>query len=57
MAVAVPPVEIWAVEASTDLVNGEFIGNTDPSGDYGDFVDVNAGQLSASFLPLPPATP
>ena len=46
-AVATPTV--WMVEASTDLVNWEEIGTTDPSGEAGDFVDVNAGNYDSRF--------
>ena len=56
VAAAAAAPQVWAVEASTDLVNWEFIGNTDPSGENGDFVDVSAGDFPARFYrfrPLP----
>ncbi len=49
---------VWTVEASTDLVNWQDIGTTDPSGEAGDFVDVNAGDYASRFYrfrEVPPA--
>jgi hypothetical protein len=57
-AIAAPAV--WTVEASTDLVNWEEIGTTDPSGEFGDFVDVNAGDFAQRFYrfrPVPASAP
>ncbi|MCE9609448.1 MAG: hypothetical protein K8R23_04405 [Chthoniobacter sp.] len=49
---------IWTVEASTDLANWEEIGTTDPSGEVGDFVDVNAGDFTTRFYRfVQPAVP
>jgi hypothetical protein len=59
-ALAATPLMVWTVEASTDLVNWDEIGTTDPSGEDGDFVDVNAGDFDSRFYrfrPLPSAAP
>ena len=51
---------MWTVEASADLVNWSEIGTTDPSGEYGDFVDVNAGDFRSRyyrFRPVAAAAP
>ena len=45
---------MWTVEATTDFVNWVEIGTTDPSGEYGDFVDVNAGDFTARFYRFRP---
>ncbi len=53
---AAPAPTIYAVEASTNLIDWEEIGTTDPSGEGGDFVDVNAGDFPSRFYrfrPLP----
>ena len=50
-----PPV--WTVEASTDLVNWEVIGTTDPSGESGDFVDVSVGDFPSRFYRFVPIAP
>jgi hypothetical protein len=60
VALAAAPLIVWTVEASTDLVNWDEIGTTDPSGEYGNFVDVNAGNFDSRFYrfrPLPIAAP
>ena len=54
-AVAATP-QTWTVEASADLINWEEIGTTDPSGENGDFVDLNGGNFTSRFYrfrPLP----
>ena len=59
-AAVVAAPDVFAVEASADLVNWEFIGTTDPTGQGGDFVDVNAGDYAQRFYRfrlLPPAAP
>ena len=53
VAVAAAPT-MWTVEASTDFVNWVEIGTTDPSGEYGDFVDVNAGDFASRFYRFRP---
>ncbi len=45
---------VWTVEASTDLVTWEEIGTADPSGESGDFVDVNAGDFPSRFYRFRP---
>ena len=45
---------VWTVEASADLVTWKEIGTTDPSGENGDFVDVNAGAFPVRFYRFRP---
>ena len=52
-AVASAPA-LWSVEASTDLLNWETIGTTDPSGEGGDFVDMDAGNYGQRFYRFRP---
>ena len=49
LAAAAAPPTVWIVEASSDLANWEEVGTTDPSGEAGDFVDVNAGDYPQRF--------
>ena len=55
LAAAAAPA-LWSVEATTDLINWETIGTTDPSGEQGDFVDVDAGNFDQRFYRFRPVT-
>ena len=53
---AAPAAALWTVEASSDLLNWATIGTTDPSGEQGDFVDVDAANFDQRFYRFRPVT-
>ena len=54
VAAVAPAPAMWTVEASTDLLNWATIGTTDPSGEQGDFVDMDAGNYGQRFYRFRP---